>query len=139
MKRNLFATLSLGALSALLTATSAYAQPGVEANVPFAFNVGTTQMPAGTYTIKVDSLNSSIKIHNCDNSATIFSHAQPEYPGEKSQKLVFRQVRNQYFLAEIWGEQGSEGMMLKAPKPERRPEEASRPTPSEKEVMIALK
>ena len=139
MKRNLFATLSLGALSALLTATSAYAQPGVEANVPFAFNVGTTHMPAGTYTITVNSPNSSVKIHNCDNSATIFSHAQREYPGEKNQKLVFRRVRDQYFLAEIWGERGSEGMMLRAPKPETRLEEASRPTPSEKEVMIALK
>jgi hypothetical protein len=139
MKRNLFATLSVGALSALLTATSAYAQPGVEANVPFAFNVGTTHMPAGTYTITVNSPNSSVKIHNCDNSATIFSHAQREYPGEKNQKLVFRRVRDQYFLAEIWGERGSEGMMLRAPKPEARLEEASRPTPSQKEVMIALK
>ena len=139
MKRNLFATLSLGALSALLTATSAYAQHLVEATVPFAFNVGTTQMPAGTYTIKVDSLNASVKIHNCDNSATIFSHAQREYPGEKNQKLVFRQVHNQYFLAEIWGEKGSEGMMLRTPKPETRLEEASQPTSSGKEVMIALK
>jgi hypothetical protein len=139
MKRNLFATLSLGALSALLTATSAYAQHGVEANVPFAFNVGTTQMPAGTYTIMVDSLNGSVRIHNCDNSATIFSHAQREYPGGKNQKLVFRQVRNQYFLAEIWGEKGSDGMMLRAPKPQPRLEEASQPAPSEKEVLVALK
>jgi hypothetical protein len=139
MKRNLFATLSLGALSALLTVTSAYAQPGVEANVPFAFNVGTTHMPAGTYRITVDSQSSSVKIRNCDNSATILSHAQREYPGEKNQKLVFRQVRNQYFLAEIWGEKGSEGMMLRTPKPQTRLEEASQPTPSEQEVMIALK
>jgi hypothetical protein len=139
MKRNLFATLSLGALSALLTVTSAYAQPGVEANVPFAFNVGTTHMPAGTYRITVDSQSSSVKIRNCDNSATILSHAQREYPGEKNQKLVFRQVRDQYFLAEIWGEKGSEGMLLRAPKPQTRLEEASQLTPSEKEVMIALK
>jgi hypothetical protein len=139
MKRNLFATLSLGALSALLTATGAYAQNAVEANVPFAFNVGTTHMPAGTYTIKVDSVNASVKIHNCDNLATILSHAQREYPGKKSDKLVFRYVRGQYFLAEIWGEKGSEGMMLKAPKPEVRLEEASQPTPAQQEVMIALK
>jgi hypothetical protein len=143
MKLNLFATLSLGALSALLTATSAYAQHGVEANVPFAFSVGSTQMPAGTYTITVNSLNASVQIHNTDNSATIFSHAQREYPGEKNQKLVFRQVHDQYFLAEIWGEKGSEGMMLGAPKPQAKPkarvEEASQPTPPQKEVMIALK
>jgi hypothetical protein len=139
MKRNLFATLSLGALSALLTATSAYAQHGVQANVPFAFNVGTTQMPAGAYTITVDSQNSSVKIHNWDKSATIFSQAQREYPGKKSWKLVFRQVRDQYFLAEIWGERGSDGMKLKAPKQESRLEQASGATPSEKEIMIALK
>jgi hypothetical protein len=139
MKRNLFATLSLGALSALLTATSAYAQHAVEANVPFAFNVGTTHLPAGTYAITVDSVNASIRIHNCDNSATILSHGQREYPGEKSQKLVFRQVSDQYFLAEIWGEQGSEGMMLRAPKPQPRVEEARRTAPSDKEVLVALK
>jgi hypothetical protein len=138
MKRNLFATLSVGALSALLTAT-AYAQHGVEANVPFAFNVGSTHMPAGTYRIIVDSLNGSVRIRNCDNSATILSHGQRAYPGEKSHKLIFRRVRDQYVLAEIWGEKGSEGVMLRAPKPQPRLEEASRPAPSEKEVLVALK
>src|ERR1700719_4405055 len=101
MKRNLFATLSLGALSVLFNATSAYAQPGVEATLPFAFNVGTTHLPAGTYWITVDSVTSSVRIHNCSNNATILAHAQREYPGEKSDKLVFRHVNDQYFLAEI--------------------------------------
>ena len=139
MKRNLFATLSLGALSALLSVTSAYAQPGVVATVPFAFNVGTAQMPAGTYRIAVKPLDSSITIQNCNTTASVLSHGQREYPGKKSQKLVFRQVNHQYFLTEIWGEQGSDGMMLKAPKPERRLEEASSPTSFGKEIMIALK
>jgi hypothetical protein len=139
MKRNLFATLSLGALSALLTATSAYAQPGVLATVPFAFNVGTTQMPAGTYRIAVEPLDSSIKIQNCNNTATILSHGQREYPGKTSQKLVFRQVNHQYFLTEIWGEQGSDGMTLKAPKPDTRLEVASQPSHSGNEVMVATK
>jgi hypothetical protein len=139
MKRNLFATLSLGALSALLTAASAYAQPGVEATVPFAFNVGTTQLPAGTYRITVESRDSSVTIRNCNNSARILAHAQREYSGEKNQKLVFRQVNHQYFLAEIWGEQGSEGMKLKAPNPDTRLEVASQPTPSGNQVMVARK
>jgi hypothetical protein len=139
MKRNLFATLSLGALSALLTATSAYAQTGVVATVPFAFNVGTTQMPAGTYRIAVKPLDSSITIQNCNTTATMFSHGQREYPGKKSDKLVFRQVNHQYFLTEIWGEQGSDGMMLKAPKPDTRLEVATQPSSSGNQVMIALK
>jgi hypothetical protein len=139
MKRNLFATLSLGALSALLTATSAYAQAGVVATVPFAFNVGTAQMPAGTYKITVKPLDSSITIRNCNTTATILSHGQREYPGKKSQKLVFQKVNHQYFLTEVWGEQGSAGMMLKAPKPDTRLEVASQPSPSGNQVMIATR
>jgi hypothetical protein len=139
MKRNLFATLSLGALSALLTATSAYAQAGVVATVPFAFNVGTEQMPAGTYRIAVKPLDSSITIQNCHTTATILSHGLREYPGKRSQKLVFREVNHQYFLTEIWGEQGSDGMMLKAPKPATRLEVASQPSQSGNQVMIANK
>jgi hypothetical protein len=139
MKRNLFTTLSLGALSALLTATSVYAQPGVVATVPFAFNVGTTHMPAGTYRIAVKPLDSSITIQNCNTTATILSHGQQEYPGKKSQKLVFRQVNHQYFLTEIWGEQGSGGMTLKAPKPDTSLEVASQPSPSGNQLTIALK
>jgi hypothetical protein len=139
MKRTLLATLALGALSVLITATGAYAQPGVEATVPFAFNVGTTHLPAGTYRITVDSLTSSVRIHNCNNSATILAHAQREYPGEKNHKLVFRHANDQYFLAEIWGDQGSEGMKLRAPKPVTRDEEVKQRWPSGDEVLIALK
>ena len=139
MKRNLFATLSFGALSALLTATSAYAQPGVVATVPFAFNVGTAQMPAGTYKIAVKPLDSSITIRNCNTTATILSRGQREPPGKRSQKLLFQKVNHQYFLTEIWGEQGSDGMMLKAPKPDTRLEVATQPSSYGNQVMIALK
>jgi hypothetical protein len=138
MKRTLFATLALGALSVLVTATGAYAQPAVEATVPFAFNVGTTHLPAGTYRITVDSLTSSVRIHNCGNSATILAHVQREYPGKKSDKLVFQQANDRYFLAEIWGEQGSEGLKLRAPKPTSKVEEATQRWPSGNEVLIAL-
>jgi hypothetical protein len=140
MKRNFFATLSLGALSVLATATSAYAQHAVVATIPFAFNVGTTQLPAGIYRIKADLMNSSVTIQNCHSTATIFAHGQSEYPGKKSQKLVFRQASDRYFLAEIWGEQGSAGMKIRAPKPKIRIEEAAAQRwPSGDEVLIALK
>ena len=139
MKRNFFATLSLGALSVLFTATGAYAQSGVEATVPFAFNVGTTHLPAGTYAIKVDLVTSSVTIRNCNNNARALAFAQREYRGEKNHKLVFRHANDQYFLAEIWGEQGSEGMKIRAPKPVTRSEEAKQRWPSGNEVLIALK
>ena len=139
MKRTLLATLALGALSVLITATGAYAQPGVEATVPFAFNVGSTHLPSGTYRITFDPYTSSVTIRNCNNSAIILAHAQREYPGEKNHKLVFRHANDQYFLAEIWGDQGSEGMKLRAPKPVSRVEEAKQRWPTGNEVLIALK
>jgi hypothetical protein len=62
MKRNLIGILSLVVLS-VLTATGAYAQSAVRADVPFAFKVGKTQLPAGTYDIKADAQH-MIAIHN---------------------------------------------------------------------------
>src|ERR1700733_865937 len=107
MKRNLIATLSL--LSFLFTATGAYAQPGMQANIPFAFHVGNSQLPAGRYRISVDPVSNRITVQNFKTLATIFSHGQQDYPGKKSDTLVFRQAGDQYYLTEVWGEQGCEG------------------------------
>ena len=49
MKFNSIAQSSLMVLSLLLTAAGAHAQSTARANVPFAFKMGTAQMPAGTY------------------------------------------------------------------------------------------
>ena len=52
MKRNLISTVSIAALSLLISSNGAYAQTPARADVPFAFNVGSTHMPAGAYKIK---------------------------------------------------------------------------------------
>ena len=52
MKCNSISNSSLLVLSLLLAVTGAHAQSAARANVPFAFKVGTTQMPAGTYSIR---------------------------------------------------------------------------------------
>jgi hypothetical protein len=138
MKRNLIAILSLSALSLLFNAGSAYAQPGLMADVPFAFHVGKSQLPPGRYIISVDSMSNSVKIQNLATTATIFSHGQLDYPGKKTETLVFRQAGDQYFLTEVWGEQGSQSMKLRGPKPVT-PLEATQPSRSGNEVTIALK
>lgn len=137
MKRNLIATLSL--VSFLFAGTGAYAQPGMQANVPFAFHVGNSQLPAGRYRISIDSVSNRITVQSLATTATIFSHGQRDYPGRKSDTLVFRQAGDQYFLTEVWGEQGSESMKLRGPKPVTTLEVASQPSHSGNEVMIALK
>ncbi len=137
MKRNLIATLSLA--SFLFSATAAFAQPGLQANVPFAFHVGKTTLPAGRYRISIDSASNRITVQSFKTMATIFSHGQLDYPGKKSDTLVFRQADGQYFLTEVWGEQGSESMKLRGPKPVPTLEVGSQPPYPGNEVMIALK
>ena len=131
MKLNLIGSLSL--VSFLFTAPAPMLNLDLKANVPFTFNVGNTQLPAGHYTISIDCLSNRITVQSWATTATVISHGQQDYPGKKSDTLVFRQAGDQYFLTEVWGEQGSEGMKLRGPKryPRLR-SQVSRPTPATK-------
>ena len=53
MKRNLIGTLSLVVMAVMMNAT-AHAQTVATAKVPFAFKVGSAQLPAGSYVINAD-------------------------------------------------------------------------------------
>jgi hypothetical protein len=140
MKRNVIVTLSLVVLSLLLNVSGAYAQSGMGANVPFDFAVGTAQLPAGSYKIMVEYQSNTIMIRNSNTNAAVLSLVQRKYPGDRSQKLVFRHLGNQYFLSEIWGAKGSFGMTLRAPKLEKEElQVASGPSNAGKLVEIALK
>jgi hypothetical protein len=141
MKRNLIGTLSLVAMSLLLTATGAHAQSPVQTYVPFAFNVGTTQLPAGTYKIKKAEFDSNyLIIRNVKTGTTTVSLFQPEYSRNVRDKLVFYRFGNQHFLAEIWGGAHSTGMTFPdSKKIERKLQVASGPSNAGEEVEIALK
>jgi hypothetical protein len=139
MKRNLIGTLSIVVMSLLLNTNGACAQSVATANVPFAFNVGSSQLPPGSYIISVEYFNGLVTVRNSTTSATAISLGQHESPAGKSRELVFQRIGNRYFLTQIWGEQGSTGLMFRAPKPETKLEVASQPSSTRKEVEIALK
>ena len=139
MKRNLIGSLPLVALSLLFTSTGAHAQSAVKASVPFAFNVGSRQLPAGNYIVTVDQLQNRVKIQNASTTVSISLSGQPEQAGQKTEKLVFQTVGNQHFLTDVWGASGTSGMQLRRPKVETQMEIAKQPAQSSKEVMIALK
>jgi hypothetical protein len=138
MKRNPIGSLSLVALSLLFTTIGAHAQTAARAYVPFAFNVGTTHLPAGTYKIKRADLETNfIMVSNVNTGATVLSLFQRETPSHVSHKLIFHHRGNQYFLAEIWGGEGNAGMAMPVTKAERQVEVAS--SPATKNIEIALK
>jgi hypothetical protein len=142
MKRNLIGILSLVAISLMLNAPGAFAQGYAKANVPFDFKVGSAQLPAGTYTVKVEGQN-TISIHNGASSAAAMSIARREYPRGTNTELVFHRVGNQYFLAEIWRDSSTDGMIVPTSKQEKELEKELRASNGRtgggyEEVIVAL-
>ena len=143
MKRNLIGILSLVVMATLISATGAYAQSFAKADVPFAFTVGSAQLPAGTYEISSsNAVATAIVIQNQETSAAALSTVGREYPRNTSAKLVFHRVGNQYFLAEIWRNSSAEGMSIPASKNEKDLEKelraANRHMGGYEEVVVAL-
>lgn len=139
MKRNVIGVLSLAVLSLMLNA-AAQAQSLAKANVPFAFSVGSAQLPAGTYVISAAG-ESAIQIRNDQGSASALSLVRANYQSNTGAKLVFHHVGGQYFLAEIWRGGGSNGMVITPSKQEKSLEKEMRLATGEsknKDVLIAL-
>ena len=89
MKINSFATSSLVVLSLLFTAAGAYAQSAAQAHVPFAFKVGTAQMPAGNYEVKKEMGSEIITVRNLQTGSTVQAMARRESPLEEDGQAGF--------------------------------------------------
>jgi len=136
MRRNLIGTLSLVVLSLVLTAAG-YAQTVAKADVPFAFTVGQKTLPAGRYVVATDGQD-VITIQSYETGASVISLAGKEQPRNTSPKLIFHRIDNQYFLAQVWGAEGTSGLRVgpSALEKELRMASAARKAG---EVVIALK
>ena len=141
MKRNSLGTLSLVVFS-LLRTSGAHAQSMEEANVPFTFQVGAAQLPAGHYVIKEDHIRESIKISNVDTGAVVFAYVGQSSADAVKGALVFRNVGAQHFLAEVCGSEDSLNLTLPVSKMEKQAralQVASTHTQDPQRVLVALK
>jgi len=136
MKCNSIAKSSLVVLSLLLSVAGAHAQ-SVQAKVPFAFKVGSTQLPAGTYAINNDIGTNIVMVRNVQTGSSVATLGRRESPSKNTNKLVFHRYGSQYFLTAILGTQGSQGMSLPAPKQQKELEAASAPAQNSNTVEIA--
>jgi hypothetical protein len=119
MKRSVF-----GALMTLIVAFSIVVpvvqaqQTILRANVPFAFNIGDKQLPAGTYVVREMDRGTLIQSKDGDNRVLgIYSYAGPSKADET--KLVFHKVGDHYFLAQIWTSVRDEGLLVPESKQEK--------------------
>lgn len=107
MKRHLNTLVAILILVGTLT-VSAQAQTAgaqkVVANIPFAFNVGNTKLPAGKYSITVLNPSSDRKILQIrstkGSSATVQTTAESGNISDDA-KLVFHRYGDRYFFAQV--------------------------------------
>jgi hypothetical protein len=96
-------TLAIATLVAIASLTQAHAQNhAVRVNVPFAFNSGSAQLAAGTYTVDMQGADNLVLSNSAKRStrlALIESRTDTGSPNAPA-SLTFRKYGNNYFLAE---------------------------------------
>ena len=116
-----------------------YTDTTVEADIPFAFIVGTTTLPAGKYTIRTlddTSLNLlEIRSSNGRTAAAFETQNKVAERTPRQTEVVFNKIGDQYFLSQIWVEGTDTGVQAEQSKIEKRLE-ANGPT-SERHTIAA--
>jgi len=137
--KKMFAVAVL-ALANLVMAGHASAQVGgVQATVPFSFNVGETTLPPGTYTITQLGA-SSILVRSSDNpSIATLDMGIHNYATSADHKLIFHKYGEQYFLSQVLC--GDCLVSVDLPKSKREKRASLREAQLEKpqQVLLALK
>jgi hypothetical protein len=118
-----FATLSLMALITLaphVVITRMFAETPLNADIPFDFTVGNTNLSAGRYTITYGS-SGTVRIASEDGKAScmVLTNAVQAARTPRAGKLVFNRYRKFYFLSEIWNSGYDQGRALPRSKTER--------------------
>jgi hypothetical protein len=98
----------------------------IKANVPYAFVVGDTTLPAGEYTIRVaEGFSGVLMIRSDTGKTTVLFETEPvtaSSPGDKNE-LVFDKIGDTYFLSQVFVSGDDSGSQLLKSKMQRRLEE----------------
>lgn len=120
---NRIAAIALLVGAALLTAHSAAAQSRlVKVNVPFAFTVNNTYLPAGSYLFGFDSSHPELLvIRDKRNAVMALDFGQREsFIQGNPHALIFHRYDNRYFLSEVRLGSSAGDIELSATKSEKR-------------------
>jgi len=115
-----FRTRLFAAVLAVATLSPAmYAQnpARAKAEIPFAFQVGSSRLDAGTYTVN-DLAQHIISVGNGSHSAMAVTRQETGVNPSTSGKIVFRKYGDKYFLAEVWTKGDTDHMTIARSKAE---------------------
>jgi hypothetical protein len=121
MKKSIYLLPGLAILLSVL-AVSANAQSRNQqrllVNIPFAFEVGETALPAGEYSVSIVNPSASrsvLRLKSNDGRSTVLTQATDIIGwSTDNAKLTFRHYGGRYFLAQVW--MASESNGLAAPR-----------------------
>ena len=133
--------LQVAALAGLTTTFGWAGAPNdVKANIPFAFNIGNTSLPAGEYTLASHHGSRVIYVEDARGAVrVVFQLMVGAAPVSGSDsKLVFRAYGTRYYLGGVWNATMRSGGGLLKTAAEREMEIASA-APETRVVLIAQK
>ena len=93
------AILAVASMSAVSHAQGQIDQ--VKVNVPFAFETGTSYMPAGVYKISMEQ-NRIMLVKGNTKAALLLTRLDEDRSPVAAGKVVFHRYGNRYFLREVW-------------------------------------
>ena len=136
----LAATLAFTPLTASLHAQTA---ERVQVNIPFAFQNGSEVLPAGAYTLTMQS-NQILRIDGRDRGGLAISRKEDTGRTTEQGKVIFHRYGEKYFLSEVWrGGESSHTVCakstaeIKASKMEKQSElAATRTAPTNVELAL---
>lgn len=111
---------STATLFGLLSISAAYAESSqaVQADIPFAFTIHNSVLPAGSY--RLSSAGSVLTIRGLDpNAESALTIARPELDPQGMRghaRLVFQCSGKQCYLAQVWQGGTAEGKVVQLPK-----------------------
>jgi hypothetical protein len=126
MKKQLFGTFAILSLLLALTVVSVGAQTRsrITAHIPFDFQIGDKTLPAGDYSVKRLSSN-SLLVQSADGDVSALAQAPRSVQNSNdakpsTERLIFRQYGDQYFLAQVWMTRDNTGRELNMTGAERK-------------------
>jgi hypothetical protein len=116
MKKRILAMTSLLVLGGFAATQAAKAQEPLAVNIPFAFTVGETALPAGEYRVQKMDTNNAVVLIRCDEprkAIMVTTNAAGGGKVQEQSKLVFHRYGDQLFLSQVWTAGYSSGRELR--------------------------
>ena len=112
--RSSLLAFAVGVLASTSSAVAQSSSTTVKAVIPFAFQVGSQHMPAGTYDIDLMSPQQVLLRGPGHKGGFVMVHSAEVLQAPNTSTIVFDRYGNKYFLRQIWQAGATEG--LECPK-----------------------